>query len=271
MATITFIPVELTPFYRTVYRLNLADIVADLVDVNHVSRPLDLARYLELHSDVVNVEYGDLIPGSTCTLVVGAFSDFTIYGYLKGDTYQWSTIEYHGKRYTIHPAPCSYREALYQDGDTVNAEIGYLQTPGALCKGVDALPLLESYNILDQRFNILDDVLTPSEYRDPAKWVFDVCFTAMQQIRNNQIKGVSAYITETKHNPNVPTDLIEQLKTGDFSVFGEPVTYNETKSITQVTMELCLARLTDPAVTYNDEVWMHNIRQLELLFNQLIN
>ena len=271
MATITFIPTDITPHHRKAYRLNLAAVLDELVDTQHVSRPDDLARFLELHQEAVEVLEGEFVPGGRYTLVVANFDDFSAYGYLDGETYHWSTITHQDWAGVIHTAPATYRDIIYTEDGAVNAHLGFLQTPHGLYTAVDAIPLLEQYTIVDPRFTLMQNTITPFTHNTPHRWAFDLCYTALTQINDNLKQGNSIYQIGLRGHPTQWGGIVETLRRHRFSTLSSSLKHLEAVNTDQATVELCLAKLTDPSVTYDEELWLHNVCQLELLFNHFAN
>lgn len=279
MATVTFITTELPATARKAYRLNLTPMLSELAELNLWQHPDDLYRWLELHAnEVVRATDENLVPGGTYTLVVAEFSDFTLHGYVKNEIYHWSTITRRNISGVIHTAAKSYQDLIYTDdaGDA-NADMPHKQNPNALLVGVDAKPLLDVYALLDSRFILTHGrYITPYSHRNPINWVLDVCKQTWYQYQANSDYNLPLTTPSEYAHPTNLLELVDQLYRNDrrgsaidFTNLDEDVSFIETDEVDDSTIDRCLASLTDPSITYDEDLWLHNVGQVEQLLSAI--
>jgi hypothetical protein len=277
MTTVKFITVELPAASRKAFRLNLTPALPELIELNLWSNHDDLSRWLELHSDIVQVSDAAIVPGGVYTLIVAEFADFTLYGYLQNEIYHWSTISKRNVRGVIHTASSTYRDLIYADstGDAT-ADIPYKQHPNALLVGVDAKPLLDQYALLDSRFVLTHGrYITSFNLRHPLNWVNEVCQHAWYQYQVNKVYNLPITTVSDYSFPHELLESLQQLYSNpranaiDFTNLDAPVEFVESDIIDDDTIELCLASLTDPLLTYDEDLWLHNVGQVEQLLSAI--
>lgn len=279
MATVTFITAELPARDRKAYRLNLTPVLPELAELNLWQHPGDLYRWLELHaSELIRVTDENLVAGGVYTLVVAEFSDFTLHGYLKNDVYYWSTITRRNVSGVIHTAAKSYRDLIYTDvtGDA-NADMPHKQNANALLAGVDAKPLIDVYAMLDSRWVLTHGrYITPFNHRNPINWVTDVCLQTWYQYQANTDYDLPLTTpSDYAHQSNL-LEIVNQLYRNDrrgnaidFTNLDEDVSFIESDIANDAIIDRCLATLTDPSITYDEDLWLHNVDQVEQLLNTI--
>ena len=278
MITVKHYTVKVPATARSAYRLNLTPLLPELAEVKLWNQPADLHRWLELHSESIEVLEGGFVPGGTYTLVVAELDDIVLYGYVHNDQYRWSTVIKGSIACTIHTAPQSYRDMFCIDSDgDLNADLPYKQNPNALLVGVDAKPLLDIYALVDNRFVLMQGrYITPCNHRKPLNYIFDVFQQTVRQYRDN-LQCDNPITTPVEYE--YPRYILERLNKlflpGKneivFTKLDSSVEFIEAATADEATIDYCLATLTDPSITYDEDLWLHNVDQVEQLLNVIAN
>lgn len=186
----------------------------------------------------------------------------TAYGYIQDGQIRINSVSIGAKHYHVVPGHASYSEIFKSD----DPYIGYRLDPNAVFSAVDAYPYLANYNIIDPRFCMTSEhLITKHNNVSPRSYLIRL------------LTGLSAYrmdVSKPWHQNYTPepidvshVNIIDVLISNgvpDWTRFGSEFKIKtiEADRISQAELRRCLIGLRSPLVTYDYDLWYHNIGEL---------
>ena len=192
------------------------------------------------------------------------------FGYIQDGKIRICNVMIGSKLYYVSPAHATYREIFAAE----DPYIGYRLDNNALFSALDAFPYLDNYNIIDPRFCLTTEHMITLNSNNYAANYLTGLLVSLSNFRNDSSKPwyrncfidpiplAHVYIIDALVSEGVP----------NWSRFGDDVEaiMTETDRIEHSVLRTCLGGFRSPLVTYDYDLWYHNLSELNALGEYLM-
>lgn len=191
-------------------------------------------------------------------------------GYLQDGQIKINYVTIRDRHFYIQPGKRSYRDIF----KTSEAYLGYRLDPNALFSAVDAFPYLNDYNIIDPRFCLTSEHLITDATNNIQDAYLANVLSRLASVYNDS--SVSWYTSSPREVIRMDDVGIINMLVGngvpDWSCMKTEVdvTTVESDRIRPADLHNALIGFRSPLVTYDYDLWFHNVSELNALGEYLM-
>lgn len=183
-------------------------------------------------------------------------------GYIQDGKIKISYVTIKDRHYYVHPGKNSYHDIF----KTNEPYLGYRVDPNGLFDAIDAFPFLNDYNIIDPRFCLTSThLITDASNNIPDAYLENV-LSRLSHVRDNlSVPWHTSAPQESFRMDDIGTiNMLIGNGSPDWSRLRMEVELTTTESdrIRPADLHNCLIGFRSPLVTYDYDLWYHNLSEL---------